>query len=272
MDSSLFANTHASFYDNVKCDKRSDLPIERILNGIRICAYGQKISRARAYLLSGDKQGYDSVKSQLPAVTFCGTFAKGHKAEECTHYNNLLVIDIDKLDEVLFSKVGQDLNADPYVAAFWVSPSGRGYKGLVCLSYDASLTELSLKERHKKAFEQFFVYLMAHYDISLDTSGKDVCRLCYMSADDNIVVKANFEPFHVILEEEKLNQSDLKTTTGSTSRKTSTIGGLKDYCWNEIYGKATNYAQNGYNRSLLTYIYKKLKKKIYQLQKVLRIG
>lgn len=261
MDSSLFANTHASFYDNVKCDKRSDLPIERILNGIRICAYGQKISRARAYLLSGDKQGYDSVKSQLPAVTFCGTFAKGHKAEECTHYNNLLVIDIDKLDEVLFSKVGQDLNADPYVAAFWVSPSGRGYKGLVCLSYDASLTELSLKERHKKAFEQFFVYLMAHYDISLDTSGKDVCRLCYMSADDNIVVKANFEPFHVILEEEKLNQSDLKTTTGSTSRKTSTIGGLKDYSWNEIYGKATNYAQNGYNRSLLTYIYKKLKKK-----------
>lgn len=45
----------------------------------------------------GDK--YADAKGKLTAVTFCGTFTKGHNAEECEHYNNLLVIDIDKLDE-----------------------------------------------------------------------------------------------------------------------------------------------------------------------------
>lgn len=261
MDDSLFTNVNASFYNNVKCDKRMDLSIGRILNGIRICAYGQQINQARACLFDGDKQGYDAIKSQLPAVTFCGTFAKGHKAAECTHYNNILVIDIDKLDEILFANVGQCLKDDPYIAAFWVSPSGRGYKGLVCLDYDEDLLDVPVKDKHKMAFEQLFVYLVAHYDISLDASGKDICRLCYMSADSNIVVKHNFESFRVKAEEPCLIVQSPQRSSKNAEDNTSTIAGLRGYSWNEICGKATGYSRNGYNRALLKLIYRKLKHK-----------
>lgn len=248
-----------SFYRNVWGEKYKDLSLGRVLNGIRICAYGQEVNAARACLFNSDKGGYDKIKSGLPAVTFCGTFAKGHKADECTHYNNILVIDIDKLDEILFESTRDCLMQDPYVAAFWVSPSGKGFKGLVMLQYDDDLMELNLKDRHKAAFRSFFAYLLATYNIELDASGKDICRLCYMSADKNIVVKEHAELF--LVKDETPKEDSCENTTKESKKKTTVIKAIDPKSWNEIYGKATNYAYNGQNRSMLTYIYKKLRKK-----------
>ena len=248
-----------SFYKNVKGEKYMDMSIGRVLNGIRSCAYGNEIIAARACLFNEDKVGYDKIKSELPAVTFCGTFAKGHKADECTHYNNILVIDIDKLDEIQFESTRDSLMQDPYVAAFWVSPSGKGFKGLVELQYDDDLKKLNLKDRHKAAFQSFFAYLLANYNIELDASGKDVCRLCYMSADKDIVVKEHAEMF--LVKAETPNEDSCEKTTKESKKKATVIKTVDPKSWNEIYGKATGYAYNGQNRAILTYIYKKLRKK-----------
>lgn len=258
MESVELENIQVSFYKSVWGEKYKDLSLGRVLHGIRICAYGNEVNAARACLFNGNKVGYDKIKSGLPAVTFCGTFAKGHKADECTHYNNILVIDIDKLDEFQFESTRECLMQDPYVVAFWVSPSGKGFKGLVMLKYSNDLMELNLKDRHKAAFRSFFAYLLANYNIELDASGKDICRLCYMSADKNIVVKEQAELFFVKAETPKEDSCE-KTT--KDSKKTTVIKTVDPKSWNEIYGKATNYAYNGQNRSVLTYIYKKLRKK-----------
>lgn len=255
---SSIENLQVSFYKNVWGEKYMDMSLGRVLNGIRVCAYGKEVNAARACLFNGDKTGYDKIKSELPAVTFCGTFEKGHKADECTHYNNILVIDIDKLDEMQFETTRECLMQDPYVAAFWVSPSGKGFKGLVVLQYDEELKDLNLKDRHKIAFRGFFSYLMANYNIELDVSGKDICRLCYMSADKNIVVKSHIESFLVRAEP---SEEDDEKTSKEIKKRTTVIRAIDPKSWNEIYGKATNYAYNGQNRSMLTYIYKKLRKK-----------
>lgn len=261
MNSTDLYNLNVSFYDTTWSNRRMDMPIQRVLNGIRICAYGKEVDAARACLFNGDKPGYDAIKAKLPAVTFCGTFEKGHKADECNHYNNLLVIDIDKLDEILFEETKKYLLEDSHVAAFWVSPSGKGYKGLVHLKYDDSLMEVNLKDRHTMAFRQLFLYLYEKYGIELDSSGKDICRLCYMSADEDIVVKEQAEAFEV--KPDVLDGVEDKTKKSSTKQnpKATVIRCIDPKDWNEIYGKATTYVNNGVNRSKLIYIYKKLRKR-----------
>ncbi len=259
MKSTDLEELQVSFYRTVWGEKYIDMPIGRVLNGIRICAYGKEVNAARTCLFNNNKDGYNKIKSELPSVTFCGTFEKGHKADECIHYNNILVIDIDKLDAMQFESTRDSLVTDPYVIAFWISPSGKGFKGLVGLRYDDNLREMNLKDRHKIAFRSFFSYLLANYDIELDVSGKDICRLCYMSADKNIVVKEQAEAFFVKTETAD-DKGGIKKIE-EEKKMTQLIDTVEPKNWNDIYGKATNYTCNGQNRSMLTYIYKKLKKK-----------
>ncbi len=242
-----------SFYLNVKADKHSDMFIGRVLNGIKDEAYGSNISKARFSLSKKNMEKYNEIKNALPAVTFCGTFAKGHKAEECTGYNKLLVIDIDKLSEIEMTDVEMALESDPFIAAYWKSPSGKGYKGLVNLSYDVSFSEMSYKEKHKIAFRQFFTYLFSNYNISLDCSGSDICRLCYMSSDSRLVLKNQSTAF--LVHEEDVYEEKV------AGHRTVTIKTLSPANWNEICGKATEYVNTGFNRSLITLILRKLRKR-----------
>lgn len=252
---------YTSFYKNIAGRKYCDMTIGRVLNGIRIGAYSKEISQARVCLNSGDKDGYDAVKKKLPAVTFCGTFASGHSANEYNTYNNIMVIDIDKLDDEDMSRVKDVLTDDPYVAAFWESPSGMGYKGLVSLSYADYYDGMDITGKHRIAFQQIFTYLLNNYGIELDKSGKDICRLCFMSADNGIVVKDEFQPFKVedIPELEQATEPcviDAKAKKSSHGTKM-----VNAQNWSQIYGRANEYRCHAECRSKLTFIYKKLKRK-----------
>lgn len=247
---------NVSFYMNVKAPKKMDMSIGRVLNGIRNCAYDEAINKARKCLTNGDKAGYDFLKNQLPAVTFCGTFKSGHKANECTHYNELMVIDIDKLDDWEMERVKSVLYEEDLIAAYWKSPSGKGFKGLVHLDYSPEVMERSIMDRHKIAFRQLFTFLLANYNIELDKSGSDVCRLCYMSADEHLVIKEESKPFFVeptIVAENKIDgkKESNVVTTKCVERKD----------WNKIYGEATEYKHNKQNKNLLLYILRKLRKR-----------
>lgn len=240
-----------SFYLNVKAEKHSDMQIGRVLRGIKNEAYFGDISHARHFLSLKEEEKYKKIKNRLPAVAFCGTFAKGHKAEECVSYNNLLVIDIDKLKDEEMNAVKKVLQQEPCIASYWVSPSGRGYKGLVKLEYDAFYSDIPNKVKHKMAFRQLFTYLFKTYEVSLDNSGSDICRLCYMSSDSGLVIKNEFSAFYV-------HEEDVEETKG---KRTATIKAVPSDSWKDICGKATGYVANGYNRSLVTLILKKLTKK-----------
>ncbi len=247
---------NVSFYMNVKAPKKMDMSIGRVLNGIRNCAYGEAINKARKCLTSGDKAGYDFLKNQLPAITFCGTFKNGHKADECTHYNELMVIDIDKLYDWEMERVKSVLYEEKLIAAYWESPSGKGFKGLVHLDYSPELMERSIMDRHKIAFRQLFKFLLVNYGIELDKSGSDVCRLCYMSADEHLVIKEEAKPF--LVEPDMVAENEINVKKENNVVITKRVE-RKD--WNKIYGEATDYKNNKQNKNLLLYILRKLRKR-----------
>lgn len=243
-----------SFFLRKEAPKHCDISIGRVLCGIANGAYGKEVSEAREYFFEGDIEKYNQIKFGLPAVTFCGIFKNGHKAEECTHYSSLLVIDIDKLNELEMMTVVEALKCDPYIAAFWLSPSGRGYKGLVHLNYDEIMQELPQKEKHYIAFRQLFKYLLANYNIELDGSGKDISRLCFMSSDSSICIKEEAKAFDVQAEDDVVLTKNRNITA-------TTNFVVAPQNWNEVCGKATGYKANRYNRSLIIFLLKKLKKK-----------
>ena len=147
--------------------------LEAIRNGEK----KQDILRMRAVVESNHDE-YDLIKGTLPANIFAGKFVGGHAVTDIVEYNRLMTLDIDKLDAMQLVKVKQNLTADPYVFAFWLSPSGKGYKGLVLLNY-GDIDLVDKKYWHREAFNQLSKYFKGHYDIELDIKCKDVEELLY---------------------------------------------------------------------------------------------
>ena len=175
-------------------------PLSAALAAIRDGAQKANILCMRAVVESNHDE-YDRIKSELPANIFSGIFVGGHAAVNCTEYNCLMTLDIDKLDAAHMAKVKEDLTGDKHVFSFWLSPSGKGYKGLVLLDYG----EVDLEDKvywHKIAFIQLHKYFQDKYGIELDQKCKDVPRLCFVSYDPNLHVKDEVEAFKVEQPEE----------------------------------------------------------------------
>ena len=251
--SSSFDDIMVSYFPYFKGGPMCDISISRVFKGIRSDAFKEKVLNVRKYK-STDIELSKKYKSSLAAVTFCGTFKEKRNLESCVHYNNVMVIDIDHIDDNMMSLYAQYLAADPFVAAFWHSPSGNGYKGLVHLQYDEEVEKQELKDRHKVAFRQLLKYLLAKYGIELDDSGSDIPRLCYMCWDPDLHVKDEAETFYVKGEE----LDDFKHCDGS--RKTRASRPTVELNWNQIVGKA-DYPKSNHYRFALNNIYKKLAKR-----------
>lgn len=155
----------------------------------------EKIQRMRA-LVDSNHDAYDQIKGTLPANIFSGKFAGGHAATDITEYNQLLTLDIDKLDAERLEQVKQNLIDDEYVFSFWLSPSGKGYKGLVLLDY-GDIEYKDIVYWHRVAFNQLFKYFQDKYGFDLDIKCKDVPRLCFVSYDPSIKVKDTVTAFKV---------------------------------------------------------------------------
>ena len=196
----IFDRITVSYFKMFRGKESLEIPVSRVLRGIRSDCFKSIVENVRKYRdsnISLSKQ----YKTQLHAVTFSGLFPGNRKQEECTQYNNLLVIDIDHIESEKLYDIHEYLNNDPYVAAFWVSPSGRGYKGLVHLHYYNSLSNIDMVTKHKVAFRQLYMYLLSTYGIELDRSGSDISRLCFLSWDPYLVLKDTSSVFEVKYDE-----------------------------------------------------------------------
>lgn len=245
-----------SYFKYFKGAPSLDISIDRVFNGIRSDVFKDTVLAVRKFKNSNVELS-KQYKSTLPAVTFCGIFREKRNVDCCISYNHLLVIDIDHVADNLMDVYRDDLNNDPYVAAFWLSPSGSGYKGLVHLKYNESLENLDNKEKHKIAFREVLKYLLEKYGIALDESGSDIPRLCYMSWDPKIVIKPEAEAFEVEIEVGDSLIED-KRTFNSPIKKVQRKEVKLD--WNHIIGVA-DYPLSNHYRFLLGQIYKKLVKK-----------
>lgn len=140
------------------------------------------------YLRSLDKATYDKEKLKLPALTWSGTFTErlDVKVEE---YSGLVCLDIDHIEMSVIEALKPQLNEDPYVRYAFISPSNSGIKIIVKVNTG--------KEHHKAAFLHLQKVFEEKYFLSVDPSGKNVARLCFVSSDDKAIVKETSEVFEV---------------------------------------------------------------------------
>lgn len=207
---------NVSYQPNAWSSLEEEVSIGSIIKGIKNGKLRKEITRLRSFLKDNDRERYDIYKRRLPAVTFCGSFIGGRKKELIQEYHKIVVIDIDKLSEDDFVKIKTDLEEDQYVFTFWVSPSEKGFKGLIHLDFDFDIANYGIHVSHKMAFDQIAEYFQKTYSVKLDLSGSDTTRLCFLSYDPNLVFKSEINSFSVKKMEVR---KEIKNTSGRAERE-----------------------------------------------------
>jgi hypothetical protein len=163
-----------------------------IIKAIKTGKWEDEILRLRD---TEDEEEQDVLKRKLPAVTFSGVFSPRRSLESCVKYNHVVVFDIDKLEHSELERVEKELRSDPHVLVMFRSPRGNGLKGLVPVT--------SGQVNHLDAFECLSMYFKSRYNVKLDASGKDICRLCFVSYDPELHYNGAAIPMQVELRQEQ---------------------------------------------------------------------
>lgn len=190
-----------SFQKNSWSDLSGLLTVEECLLRIKTGTYKTQVDILRKYLADGDTEYYDRGKKNLPAVTFSASFNQKRNRSSISIYNQLLVLDFDKLSKELMEDLKSHFRKDSYVWSFWESPSGSGLKGLISLDFPSDFPVDDINFKHTYAFRKIFTYLKEKYDIELDKSGSDVTRLCFFSYDPHLFVRNESIPFRIEYDE-----------------------------------------------------------------------
>lgn len=175
-----------------------EIEIEEVFSQIQGGKLNLQIRKLREIKENTDL--YTLYKKNLPGVTFCGTFNGRRQKTSLKEYNSIIVLDVDKLNSENFKKTKEALTLDPFCFAYWESPSQEGIKGLVHITYESVITNDNIDTFHKKAFLSLRNYYVEKHNITIDASGSDITRLCFMSYDPSIVIKNEIESYKVARE------------------------------------------------------------------------
>ena len=171
MKSSIFKN-----FNEVTENK----DILKILDDIKNGVYKPAITYLRKSLADNKTEAAERAKKSLPAFTPSATFKGGRKMEFLTNYNALVVLDIDKITPEKLTESKEILKENPFVFAFFTSPSGNGLK--IFIKVDSG------KDEHKETFLKLQRYFEDILSLEIDKSGKDITRLCFFSYDPELFV------------------------------------------------------------------------------------
>ncbi|CAK8710889.1 Primase C terminal 2 (PriCT-2) [Candidatus Electrothrix aarhusensis] len=175
----------------------NEITLISALNEIKSDKHKKYTKYLRSFYKKSDNVNYSKYKKRLSGVTFCGSFEGRRRKENLKKYNNLIVLDIDKLGNDELARVKKALFEDKYVFSFWESPSQDGVKGLVHLEYNFDITKDNVDASHRAAFNKLIDYFENNYNIILDVSGSDITRFCFISWDDMLVIKENITSFAI---------------------------------------------------------------------------
>ena len=172
-----------------------------ITKDIKEGGYQNEVEKLRALIKSGaDKKIIDRQKRSLPAFTPCGTFRDFREAAHLVQYSQFIVLDLDKLSADQFQTAFTKASSINYTFCCFRSPSGNGLKILVEVT--------STQEYHRQAFEQVADYYEQQLGLSIDRSGKDITRLCFVSYDPDTHRNIENEKFPVLVPGQMLRPSN----------------------------------------------------------------
>jgi hypothetical protein len=116
-------------------------------------------------------------------VTFSGTFPKRHDKQLLSH-SGLLTIDFDHVRDM--PKLKQALLHDPYfeTTLLFTSPSGDGLKWIIPIDLNLA--------NHQDYFLAVSNYIQHTYRLTIDQSGKDVSRACFLPHDPDVFINSKY--------------------------------------------------------------------------------
>ncbi len=161
----------SAFRNSFDTEPAGETTLEQLAADIQGGKWQIQVERLRA--MTADE--YSQNKRNLPAVAFGGIFSRRKKDALITP-SGLVVIDIDHVSGHELADIKSKLTADRHTALCFVSPSGAGLKAVFVADFSDDAT-------FKQAYRAISAYLMATYGLKIDESGKDICRLCYVSHD-----------------------------------------------------------------------------------------
>ena len=159
---------------------------ERIKNG----EYSNRIFPIRKIV--DQNRSVDDLKRRLPAFTPCCEVDNGFTQEHIVKYNGLMILDFDKIQKDQYSEAFDKVKEIPYTYMAFRSPSGNGIKIIVPINTGI--------EDHSKAFNQVGAYYSEKLNLTLDKSGKNPNRLCYVSEDPEAFLNEECKIFPVAVE------------------------------------------------------------------------
>lgn len=115
-----------------------------------------------------------ALKKRLPGILWSGAFTQ-RNADSCTAHSGLLVADLDDVPADDVSRVRAAMTADPNVFCLFTSPSGTGLK--IVFRVPAN------KIQHPGSYRAVERRVHELTGLAIDTSGKDLARLCFVSYD-----------------------------------------------------------------------------------------
>lgn len=146
-------------------------PLSAVLAEIRSDAHKAAVAAIRS---EADKKKRSVLKKKLPGAIFAGTFST-RRADAVETRSGILVLDVDDVGDA--PALRDRLAGDRHVRAAFVSPSGAGIKIVMPTGERA----------HGDAYRAAEVYLRNAYGAEVDPSGKDICRMCFLSHDPDMV-------------------------------------------------------------------------------------
>jgi hypothetical protein len=147
-----------------------------------------------------------TLKEKLPAVTFCGVFEE-RLDNAYVVYNQLMIVDIDKINEKRLQSLKLQMRDNTYVLAYFESPNG-GLKVLIPIDSSA--------EKHSAdAFYYVEGMFKNLYNIQIDKSGKNISRLCFISYDENAFYNPNCYVLHIPEVVREIGFEEIKNNTAN---------------------------------------------------------
>lgn len=162
----------------IRQTKGQPTDLSKIIRDIKAGEYATQVSHLRSLPKKEANEG----KKFLPAFTPSGVFSI-RKEDGLSNHSAIIVLDFDDLENP--SDIRDALSLDKWIYSAFISPLGRGVKAFVRID----------PTKHKESF----LNLADHYEKTLgiraDESGKDLCRLCFVSSDNDAYFNEDADTF-----------------------------------------------------------------------------
>jgi len=213
-----------SYYQNKKQPPCAEVTDEEVANLIR---HDEKLAHMtldiRQHITANDIATADSIKGELPSVTFSARFTGGRRYDKLTEYNGEIVLDLDKKSPEELTRISKAVTRNPHTHISFTSPKGNGYKLTTITSLpDGTLPQSpeEVRNYHAHAYDQVAALYEELCRTDIDESGKDMTRICYLPHDENVYLNPNPQVLIVDLNrplrEKKKKTPGRKKSSGAT--------------------------------------------------------